>query len=152
MRKLRFAEALEQILEEDRRYDAEAYLFVRDALDFCVKMLDKPPQGPERHVTGAELLNGIRVYACREYGPMARRVLHSWGITRTQDFGHIVFNLIGKGIFGKTTQDKIEDFADGYDFNDAFVKPFRPAASGSKAKGKDETSPGKKQELALGNG
>jgi uncharacterized repeat protein (TIGR04138 family) len=151
MRKISFSEALEQILQDDRRYHTEAYLFVKDALEFTVKTLGKPSQGPERHVTGKELVDGIRAYACQEYGPMAFRVLKSWGITRTLDFGCIVFNLIGKGIFGKTPQDKLEDFADGYDFRDAFIKPFLPSARHGRAKGHDEQTRGQK-ELALGNG
>jgi uncharacterized repeat protein (TIGR04138 family) len=41
--------------------------------------------------------------------------------------GHMVFNLIGAGVFGKTEQDSIEDFKNVYDFEEAFVKPFAPA-------------------------
>jgi len=91
-------------------------------------MLSKPTEGPERHVSGQELLDGIRKYALQEYGPLSRTVLAQWGITTTDDFGQMVFNLVQKGILGKTEQDKIEDFKNGYDFNVAFRKPFLPDA------------------------
>ena len=54
-------------------------------------------------------------------------VFDSWGIRSCEDIGHMVFNLIGAGIFGKTEQDSIEDFKNVYDFEEAFVKPFAPA-------------------------
>jgi uncharacterized repeat protein (TIGR04138 family) len=78
-------------------------------------------------VTGPELLNGVRQYALKEFGPMVMTVFDSWGIRSCEDFGHMVFNLIGVGVFGKTEQDSIEDFKNVYDFEEAFVKPFAPA-------------------------
>lgn len=127
MKKVGFNEALTQILAEDRRYDEQAYYFLREALDFTIKLLAKPAEGKARHVSGGELLQGIRQYALQEFGPMARTVLDRWGIRRCEDFGNIVFNLVGKGVLGKTDEDRIEDFAGGYDFDEAFCQPFRPA-------------------------
>ena len=125
MKKLNFNEALLQILNEDPRYDEQAYHFVREALDFTIKLMEKPIEGPGRHVKGGELLEGIRQYALQEYGPMSLTVLKQWGVTRCEDFGEIVFNLVGKGVLGKTEEDRKEDFAGGYDFDVAFRKPFR---------------------------
>ena len=112
---------LETVLQKDSRYTAEAYHFVRDALDFTVRKLKKP-----RHVSGQELLDGMREYAIREFGPVAKRVLSEWGIKECVDFGNIVFNLVNEGLLGKTDKDSIEDFSNGYDFNEAFIQPFRP--------------------------
>ncbi len=112
---------LAPILEKDGRYTAGAYLFVREALDHTVRQLEKP-----RHVSGQELLEGMREYALKEYGPVAKRVLSEWGITECVDFGNIVFNLVNEGLLGKTDEDSIEDFMGGYDFTEAFLKPFRP--------------------------
>ncbi len=126
MKKIGFREALSQIVREDPRYDERAYLFLREALDHTIHMLSKPPDGPGRHVTGSELLQGIRDYALKEYGPMAYTVLKHWGVSSSEDFGHIVFNLVEKGVLGKTEEDRKEDFSDGYDFDDAFRKPFQP--------------------------
>lgn len=125
MKKVNFQEALAEILHRDPRYAEEAYHFLREALDFTIKLLDKPVEGPGRHVSAQELLEGIRQFAIKEYGPMALRVLHTWGIRRTEDFGEVVFNMVGSGILGKTDEDRKEDFANGYDFDSAFAKPFR---------------------------
>ncbi|MBN1676523.1 MAG: hypothetical protein JXR37_36105 [Kiritimatiellae bacterium] len=131
MEDLRFRKVLEEIVREDPRYHLDAYLFVREALEVTVRMLKKPEKGParKRHVSGQELLEGIRTYALDEYGPMAMTVLRSWGVGRTEDFGAIVFKMVEKGILGKTEEDKLQDFANGYDFEAAFVMPFRPAGT-----------------------
>lgn len=125
MKKVNFQEALAGILDRDPRYAEDAYHFLREALDFTIKLLEKPVEGPGRHVSGQELLEGIRQFTLKEYGPMSLRVLHSWGIRRTEDFGEMVFNMVGVGILGKTAEDQKDDFAGGYDFETAFSKPFR---------------------------
>lgn len=112
---------LKQILLRDSRYTAEAYFFVREALDHTVRRLDKP-----RHISGQELLGGIRDYTLEQFGPMSKRVLFECGIHECIDFGHIVFNLVNEGLLGKTDEDSIEDFAGGYDFSEAFEAPYRP--------------------------
>jgi uncharacterized repeat protein (TIGR04138 family) len=126
MKKLNFNEALAQILAEDPRFDEQAYHFVREALDFTIKLMEKPVEGVGRHVKGGELLEGIRQFALQEFGPLAKTVLNKWGVKRCEDFGDIVFNLVGKGVLGKTDEDRKEDFAGGYDFEVAFRTPFRP--------------------------
>ena len=115
-------ELLEPILMRDSRYTAAAYFFVRDALDHTVRRLETP-----RHVDGRELLDGIRDYAIGEYGPVTKRVLSEWGINECIDFGHIVFNLVNEGLLGKTDEDSLDDFSNGYDFTEAFLQPFRPS-------------------------
>jgi len=125
MKKVNFQEALLGILDRDPRYAEDAYHFLREALDFTIKLLEKPVEGPGRHVSGQELLEGIRQFTLKEFGPMALRVLNTWGIRRTDDFGEMVFNMVGAGILGKTDEDRREDFAGGYDFDAAFAKPFR---------------------------
>ena len=129
MKQTDFHEALRKILEQDHRYTAEAYLFLREALEFTIKLLKKPDKGPTRHGSGAELLDGIRQFALQEYGPLTLRVLQHWGVRRSEDFGEIVFNLVESGALGKTEEDRREDFAGGYDFERAFAVPFRPAAA-----------------------
>jgi uncharacterized repeat protein (TIGR04138 family) len=116
-----------EICARDTRYRAHGYVFVLEALDFTAKMLNKhAAEGAERHVTGAELLQGIRSYALQQFGPMALTVLKTWGVTSTEDFGNIVFNLVGAGRLRKTAEDHEEDFNDAYDFQDAFAAPFLP--------------------------
>ncbi len=119
---------LKSICERDPRYRPEAYLFVLDALEFTTKMLQKTAKaGKERHVGGRELTEGLRHFALQEFGPMSLRVLASWGLNRTEDFGEIVFNLVESGKLRKTEEDSRRDFADGYDFQEAFGAPFMPA-------------------------
>ena len=120
-----YAEALRVILEKDPRYDADAYHFLREALDFTLRQVHAQ-EGAPRHLSGQELLEGIRLYALQEYGPMAFTVLRTWGVRSTEDFGHIVFNLVHAGILGKTDQDSLDDFKGSYDFQAAFVAPYRP--------------------------
>jgi uncharacterized repeat protein (TIGR04138 family) len=126
MQKIGFAEALDSIATSDPRYQREAYIFLRDALDFTTKQQKKAKGTTVRHVSGPELLEGVRQYALKEFGPMVITVFDSWGIHATEDVGHMVFNLINAGIFGKTDEDSIEDFKNVYDFQEAFVKPFVP--------------------------
>ena len=124
MKPSKLDEVLDQILAKDSRYTREAYDFVGEALEFTMQLLKKPAQGPERHISGQDLLDGIRQYALRQYGPMAKEVLGHWGIRRCEDFGEIVFNLVEKQVLGRTEKDSRDDFKGGYDFDEAFVKPF----------------------------
>ena len=129
------------LLRQDRRYKAEAYQLVWEALNFAQDemKLGRPhlsePAGsagesaksakPERHVTGQELCQAIRQYALRQYGLMAKTVLNSWGVYRTGDFGEIVFNLIRIGHMRKTKDDRREDFDNVYEFDAALEQEFR---------------------------
>ncbi len=129
-----FGEIVDLICKEDGRYDKRAYLFVRQGLDSTVKNLKKhDPARVQRspHVSGRELLEGLRTYALDQYGPLTKTVFESWGVRRCSDFGEIVFNLIEYNVFSKTESDRREDFADVYDFDEAFVKPFQPAGGKS---------------------
>ncbi|MDX2185562.1 MAG: hypothetical protein SFV32_01410 [Opitutaceae bacterium] len=125
-----FDSIVEMICKEDGRFDRRAYDFVRQGLDYTVKEIRKQEgekgQRP-RHVSGKELANGLRSFALEQYGPLSKTVLNAWGLTNTQDFGDIVFNLIDYHVFSKTDSDRREDFADHYSFEDAFVRPYLPA-------------------------
>lgn len=138
MSDLSFDDALKLICSKDSRYEPDAYYFVSEGLTYTAKMLKRPRQGTGRHISGRELLEGIRGYAIQEFGPMALTVLRSWGITRTEDVGEIVFNMVEVGKLGKTDQDKREDFANGYDFTEAFAVPFMPQAAAKGGRASDE--------------
>lgn len=128
MQKLNFEEAVETLSKKDGRYQPEAYSFVRDALDFTIQTTGDADEPAGRHVSGPELLHGLRRYALQEFGPMVTTVLGEWGIQNCGDVGHIVFNLIGVGVFGRADTDSVEDFVDVFDFEEAFVKPYLPAS------------------------
>jgi uncharacterized repeat protein (TIGR04138 family) len=127
MQEVSFDEALDLIRTKDPRYARDAYQFVREALDHTQKTIGKDERGRVRHVTGQELLAGIREYALSQFGPMTMTVLEEWGIVQCQDFGEIVFNMVEFGILAKTEKDSREDFKTGYDFKEAFRKPYLPS-------------------------
>ncbi|HEY1663181.1 MAG TPA: Minf_1886 family protein [Verrucomicrobiae bacterium] len=128
MQEINFDEAIEGILAKDTRFTREVYLFVREALDFTQKLVikDKDSRGQIRHVSGQELLDGIRQYALQQFGPMAATVFEEWGVKNCHDFGEIVFNMVEASLLAKTEKDTRADFQNGYDFTDAFLKPFWP--------------------------
>ncbi|MDR2981383.1 MAG: hypothetical protein LBV12_03950 [Puniceicoccales bacterium] len=127
-----FSDAVDEIIERDPRYAKGAYYFVRMGLDHTVKKVateqkksvsenDKP-----NHVSGQQLLDGIREFALEQYGPMAYTLFTQWGLRGSEGFGDIVFNLVEAKILGKTESDKPEDFHAGFNFKSALVDPYRP--------------------------
>jgi uncharacterized repeat protein (TIGR04138 family) len=133
MQEINFDEMLGKIMAHDTRFAREAYLFTREALDYTQKLIGKENRGAARadkgapnHVTGQELLEGVRQFALQQYGPMTVTVLEEWGVKNCRDFGEIVFNMVESGLLQKTETDTRDDFQSGYDFTDAFRKPFWP--------------------------
>ena len=134
-----FADTVALICKEDNRFDRQAYNFVRLGLDHTVKELRKKDSSGSvrmRHVSGQELLEGIRKFALNQFGPMTTTVFEEWNIRHCRDFGEIVFNMVEIGLLAKTEKDTRDDFQNGYDFTDAFRKPFWP-----QSKLKAETKP-----------
>ncbi len=82
-----------------------------------------------RHLTGQELCEALRLYAVQQFGFMAISVLAQWGITKTNDFGSIVYNLIDIGLMRKSPDDRQDHFNDVYDFQAAFVDNFQIEAT-----------------------
>src|SRR6516164_8826041 len=121
-----FNEVVDQILETDRRYEKDAYLFLKEALEFTIKQKKRGKSEAGSHVNAVELLDGFRQLALKEFGPMVMTVLEYWGIAASEDVGCMVFNLIDAGVFGKTESDSVDDFRDALNFRTAFVEPFAP--------------------------
>ena len=142
-----------ELLERDKRYQLDAYVFVFEALRYAQEVLglgtegtsenapddqteDVPPEDesaeddendenrPERHLSGQELCEAIRLYALEQFGYMAKSVLNHWGVQSTKDFGEIVFNLIEIGQMRKTSEDRREDFKKVFDFEEGFRRDF----------------------------
>ncbi len=123
-----FISRLEELVRQDPRYNMDAYTFLLDALGFTIRMLgrDKESDDPaKRHVSGRELLEGIRRYALLQFGFMARVVFEGWGVKGTDDFGEIVFNLVDRGLLGRSETDSKEDFHAVYDFEEALDRSYR---------------------------
>src|SRR3569623_1578631 len=120
MQQLNFEDVLAKIVEQNPRYHREAYVFLREALEFTQKSISRANKNQVRHITGQELLNGICEYGLAVFGPMTITVLEEWGINSCEDFGHMVFLMIENNFLRKTDQDRPEDFKCGYNFDEAF--------------------------------
>jgi len=127
-----FDEGLEQILKKDGRYHRNAYVFIREALEFTQKVLGKEGRSSKQHVSPEELLCGIRDYALQVYGPMVLAVFEEWNVHSGRDFGEIVFTMVEHNLLAKTDQDSRTDFENGYDFESAFRDPYLPEAKRAK--------------------
>ena len=138
-RKEAFIARLRKVVQEDPRYEIHAYTFLFDALGFTLRMLgrDKESDDPsKRHVSGRELLEGIRRYALLQFGFMARVVFEGWGLRSTDDFGEIVFNLVDRGLLGRSETDSKEDFHAVYDFEKALDRSYKIGDEARLARGR----------------
>lgn len=96
------------LLTRENRFPADAYRFISEAVAFTVSHLDK-----RRHVTAAELLDGIREFALEKFGAVAASVMSSWGVVKEDDAGTVVYLLIGVGLLRASEDDSPEDFQTG---------------------------------------
>ena len=119
---------------QDSCYPAAAFQFVVDGLGFTTErafgqyLSEGLPLPDMRHVTGQQLCLGLREFAIERFGMLAPCVLRHWNISRTEDFGRIVYALIEAGRLDKSADDSIEDFHAVFDFDEA----FSPAVLGAR--------------------
>jgi uncharacterized repeat protein (TIGR04138 family) len=114
------------MLKKEARYHRDAFLFLRDALDFTQKVLGRETKSRQQHVSPQELLCGIRDHALATYGPMAITLFEEWGVRSCRDFGEIVFAMVEHGLLKKTDKDTRAEFENGYDFEETFRTPYLP--------------------------
>jgi len=119
-------ERLKGVVARDGRYHINAYRFVYEALDYTVKRLDK-----KRHISGRELLEGIKNLALEQFGGLACMVLGIWGVSKTADFGNIVFNLVEADLMSRSEDDSREDFEGVYEFREVFRIDAKPSSTKS---------------------
>jgi uncharacterized repeat protein (TIGR04138 family) len=112
---------LKCVVERDGRYHINAYRFVYEALDYTVKQLDR-----KRHISGRELLEGIKNLALEQFGALAVMVFDVWGVRKTADFGNIVFNLVEAEMMSRSEEDSREDFNEVYRFSEVFRIDAKP--------------------------
>lgn len=132
MRNENFERAIAKILKNDSRYPRGAYTLMPVVLDYTVRRVQEAQRAgklPFRgqvspHVSGQQLAEGFRDYLLEEFGPFAYGIAADLNLHETLDIGHLVYNLISVGCFGKTDEDRLEDFNNVYDFHTAFVLPF----------------------------
>lgn len=113
--------SLQEAISHDGRYPPEAYEFIFRGLERAARQVHGERKGrEERHVTGPDLCEGLRVEALQLWGPFAAMVLAKWNIHRTRDFGEMVAFLVGLEVLSKRESDRIEDFDDVYEFSSVF--------------------------------
>ena len=110
------------------KYHPNAYKFVFEGLRYTQNLLGRDvacePDDEEAHISGTELVCGIRDLALERYGLLTMAVFRHWGIHETADFGRIVFELVERGEMRKTDRDRMDDFDEIYDFCDAFDREY----------------------------
>lgn len=110
---------MDRIRMREQRFDERAYLFVLAALEFCQQRLPE-----RRHITGRELSIACRDLALDRFGVMARLVLEHWGVRTTADLGDVVFTLVDLGLLMSQPSDTRDEFADVFDFDQAFEREY----------------------------
>ena len=110
---------MDRIRLREPRFHEHAYLFVLSALEFSQARLTE-----RRHITGRELAEACRDLALQRYGVLARMVLEHWGVNSTADFGNVVFTLVDLGLLLSQATDTRDDFANVFDFHDAFDRDY----------------------------
>jgi uncharacterized repeat protein (TIGR04138 family) len=131
MNQEKFQRKVAAIVARDQRYRAAAYAFVADAVTYTSKQHETESRevgSRSKHITGRELLEGIREFALKQFGPLTLDVLDDWGVRCTEDLGEIVFAMVDNGLLGATEEDSKGDFQGGYDFRQAFLRPFAAPA------------------------
>jgi uncharacterized repeat protein (TIGR04138 family) len=113
---------IESLARDRGRYSPQAYFFVLEALNFTLERLQK--EGHAGHITGHQLLTGIRDFGLKSFGFLGRAVFESWGVRKTDDFGDIVFDLVSVQLLSKQETDSKSDFEGGFDFANAFERRF----------------------------
>ena len=110
---------MDRIRAREPRFHERAYLFVLAALEYSqVRLAER------RHITGRELAAACRDLALERFGVMARLVLEHWGVRCTADIGDVVFTLVDLGLLISQPTDRREEFADVFDFDEAFEREY----------------------------
>lgn len=111
-------DTIQRLVNSDGRYRRDAYAFTLDALNYTLR--DLRQKGHSGHIDGRQLCEGIREFAEQSFGYLTRTTFHQWGITKTADFGEIVFAMVNEGLLSRQDSDSKEDFEDAYDFDEVF--------------------------------
>ena len=111
------------------KYHPAAYQFVDAALRHTQNSVGRTASlgsdEEDAHISGQELLQGIRELAVKQFGLMTVTVFHQWGVHTTDDFGRIVFEFIERGAMRKTDRDQLSDFFEVYEFADVFDRQYQ---------------------------
>ena len=102
MKDEKFTATVEKIVTRDPRYASEAYAFISDAVLYTTRKMESNSHPRKHHITGRELLDGIKEFAMQQFGPIASAVLRYWGLNDSMAIGHVVFNMVNNQLLGKS--------------------------------------------------
>ena len=117
---------IKRIIENDSRFHPDAYIFINDAVKFTIDNINMRADRSNRHISGKELLDGIKDFAMSKFGPMSYEVLSSWGLEDSLSIGYVVFNMVDYKLLGKSNNDSITDFDNSYNLREELSSPFLP--------------------------
>ncbi len=121
------SDPLRDACTEDGRFSFDAYRFLFESLETAVTLAGREAEsGSSRHVSGPELLEGMRALAERMFGPLAAEVWRSWGAHSTLDWGRIVFVLVDAKLLNRQESDTLDQFEDVFNFEEAFELHYAP--------------------------
>ncbi len=116
---------LRNLALKDGRFAPEAFRFLFESIDCAITLAGKQDEeGASRHVTGHEVLAGMRAHAQQLFGPLAAQVWRSWGIREPLDWGRIVFLLVEAQLLNRQESDSVDDFDERFDFDEVFVRSY----------------------------
>jgi uncharacterized repeat protein (TIGR04138 family) len=95
----------------DGRFDPEGLAFVGEGLRHQVEHVAGGDPTLRRHLSAAELVEGVVDLAARRFGMLGDLVLAGWGLRQGDDVGAATFLLIEHGVFSRQDEDRREDFA-----------------------------------------
>jgi uncharacterized repeat protein (TIGR04138 family) len=117
---------LRRIALDDGRYSPEAYAFLLEGLEQAIALAGKATaEGPARHVTGREVLEGLEALAKKQFGPLTGEVWRSWGVRAPVDWGHVVFALVEAGLLSRQDSDTLADFDIAGEFGGRFAEAYK---------------------------
>jgi uncharacterized repeat protein (TIGR04138 family) len=120
MPELQFADdVMARIRARGGAFDERGYFFVLAAIEYLQTRLPV-----RRHVTGPELAWACRDLARERFGLLARGVLAHWGLTRSDDFGRVVYTLVDVGLLVTQPGDSEDDFRSVFEFESAFDEEY----------------------------
>jgi len=112
------SDGFEDVVAKDPRYNARAYALLMDVIHYL--------GANGKHMGAEDILDEFRERTLDQYGPMSYTVLSEWGLTRCEDIGEMMFNLVEARRVAKDENDSPEGFVGGYDFKEAFLGPYEP--------------------------
>ncbi len=126
-----------RVAQNHPQYAHEAYCYIANAVRVIAQEIQEKESGEQparkRHISIAELLDGLREHLLKDFGRLAIDILGAWHVHTTADFGNLVYNLVEGGVLSLSAEDSIADFYKQYSFHDAFVAPFQSHNSGQAA-------------------